>query len=153
MARGCPGLPGLHALGPTSVKLSYLLILGIAPVVGDWSNALELIPNPSSVGLVRQPGLDVEHGPARVWVLHHWPRVDGVVGQLLDGCSETILPSGRPHHPTVGGDGGKEGQGKHDEKEHPDDSVPPADQWQLLNTGSRLSKHSTRVQHIMELLC
>ena len=106
--RSGPGLPRPYATTGAPVVLLQVLVV----VIGERSNALELGPDASSVGLVSCPDLCVGVSFARYsWVpdsrngpnvpIFTGSRGNIVLPKLINGHATSVLPYGGPEHASV----------------------------------------------------
>ena len=107
--RSGPGLPRPHASTGAPVVLLQVLVV---VVIGERSNALELGPDASSVGLVSCPDLCVGVRFASYnWVpdsrigpnvpIFTGSRGNIVLPKLINGHATSVLPYGGPEHASV----------------------------------------------------
>ena len=106
--RSGPGLPRPYATTGAPVVLLQVLVV----VIGERSNALELGPDASSVGLVSCPDLCVGVSFASYsWVpdsrigpnvpIFTGSRGNIVLPKLINGHTSSVLPYGGPEHASV----------------------------------------------------
>ena len=106
--RSGPGLPRPHASTGAPVVLLQVLVV----VIGERSNALELGPDASCIGLVSCPDLCVGVSFASYsWVpdsrigpnvpIFTGSRGNIVLPELINGHTSSVLPYGGPEHASV----------------------------------------------------